>query len=43
MYRRGSDPHTVGAALGLSEPEAILLRKVHHTLAGTGEETPADS
>lgn len=32
MYGRGSDPHTVAAALKLPRAETELLRKVHHIL-----------
>jgi hypothetical protein len=34
MYRRGSDSHTVSAALGMPQAEVVLLEKVHHLLSG---------
>jgi hypothetical protein len=42
MYRRGSDPHTVGAALGLSHAEVVLLQKVHRVLAGQTQAVAID-
>ncbi|MEO8592012.1 MAG: hypothetical protein ABI759_01710 [Candidatus Solibacter sp.] len=33
MYRRGSDSHTVSAALGLPQSEVVLLEKVHRLLS----------
>jgi hypothetical protein len=34
MYRRGTDHHTIAAAVGLPQAEMELLRKVHQILAG---------
>ena len=37
MYRRGSDPEAVEAALKLSPAEVALLHKVHRALSGEEE------